>query len=158
LALLAKGVKEFRDALQSKSLTALTQALSKIAEGLAYQMRPPYTEILEFNATEQADRYAIHFRARLGLHYSSFGATAEGLVFKIEFGGDALSDSPTPPTDELFYAGRVQSLQVYGYGSIWPGIDTPAPKDLRDNLELHSKTIRPVDLRTFQQILSSRER
>ena len=106
-----KGVTEFKEALESKSLTALTKALSEIADQLAYQLKPPYTEILDFRAREQSGRFSVHFSAKLYLHYSSLASQVEGLLFIIQFGGDALSDTPTPPSDELFYAGSGGILQ-----------------------------------------------
>ncbi len=105
-----KGVKEVEAALKTKSLTALTQALSELCEELAYQLKPPYTEILQFRAQEESERFAVEFNARLYLHYASLGSCPEGLVFTISFGGPAIADSPAPPIHELFYAALVESF------------------------------------------------
>ncbi len=151
-----QGVSELRDALQNKSLTGLTQALSKVAESLTYQLRPPYTEILQFKAKETAKRFTVHFRARLHLHYSSLGTSHEGLVFTIEFGGNAFADIPTPPMDDLFYAGRVRSFRVYGYGSRWVGEKILTPRDLRLNLEIPTEAINAIDVEAFLATVSGR--
>ena len=110
-----------KEALQSKSLTRFTKAVNEAAKGLAFQLKPPYTEILEFKAREQAGRFHIQFAARLHLHYASLRTKGEGLVFTIKFNGEALSDSPGPSIDQLFYAAVVRSLQISGYGSRWAG-------------------------------------
>ncbi len=152
-----KGVQELAGALKSKSLSALTRALNEIAEGLGYQLRPPYTEILQLKATEEATQFAIAFQARLYLHYSFLGSSPEGLVFTIQFGGESLSDSPAPPTHELFYAGVVQSLQVYGYGSRWKGSNIATPEVFRKNLEVAPRTIIAVDIDSFYRMLPERQ-
>ncbi len=149
-----KDVSELHEALKSKSLTALTQALSEVADGLAYQLRPPFTEILQFKAHEEGGRFNIHFQARLYLHYSNPGGTPEGLVFTIKFGGDALSDSPSPPVHELFYAGIMESFQVCGYGSRWTGTKIATPLAFRKNLEVPSKTIIEIGIDSFYKALS----
>lgn len=149
-----KGVSELHEALKSKSLTALTQAISEVADGLAYQLRPPHTEILQLKAQEGGGRFNIHFQARLYLHYSNPGDTPEGLVFTIKFGGDALSDSPSPPIHELFYAGVVESFHVCGYGSIWTGTKIATPLEFRKSLEVPSKTISEIDIDSFYRALS----
>ncbi len=148
-----KGVHELAGALESKSLTALTRALNEIADRLGYQLRPPYTEILQLKATEETTQFAIAFQARLYLHYSILGSSPEGLVFTIKFGGEALSDSPAPPTHELFYAGLVQSFQVYGYGSRWSGRSIATPEVFRENLEVAPRTIIAVDIDSFYRML-----
>ncbi len=149
-----KGVSELHEALKSKSLTALTQSLSEVADGLAYRLRLPFTEILQFKAHEEGGRFDIHFQARLHLHYSNPGGNPEGLVFTIKFDGDALSDSPSPPIHELFYAGVVESLQVCGYGSSWTGTKIETPHEFRKNLEVPSKTISEMDIDSFYKVLS----
>ncbi len=152
-----KGVHELAGALESKSLTALTRALNQIADGLRYQLRPPYTEILQLKATEEETQFAIAFEARLYLHYSILGSSPEGIVFTIEFGGEALSDSPAPPTHELFYAGVVQSFQVYAYGSRWKGSSIATPEVFRKNLEVASRTIIAIDIDSFYRMLHERQ-
>ncbi len=148
-----KGVSELKDALQTKSLTALTKALSELADALAYQLKPPHTEILEFKAQEEAGGFTLHFEARLHLHYSSLGSSQEGLIFAIRFSGDALSDSPTPPIDELFYAGVVESLRVYGYGSRWKSGTIMEPPESMKNLEVAAEEISEIDVGHFYQLL-----
>ena len=75
------------------------------------------------------------------------------MIFATKFDGDALSDSPTPPIHELFYAGVVESFQVYGYGSRWTGTIVAIPDDLAKNLEVASKTISAIDIDRFYQLL-----
>lgn len=148
-----KGVTEFKNALESKSLTALTKALSEIADQLGCQLKPPYTEILDFRAREQSDRFSIQFRAKLYLHYSSLASQVEGLLFIIQFGGDALSDTPTPPSDELFYAGVVESFRVHAYGSRWIGPAIAVTEEVAKNLEVPSKALTDIDVNRFVQQL-----
>ncbi|MGA8857477.1 MAG: hypothetical protein WB643_09975 [Candidatus Bathyarchaeia archaeon] len=148
-----QGVTEFKEALESKSLTALTTALRDIADQLAYQLKPPYTEILDFRASEQSGRFSVHFRAKLYLHYSSLTSQVEGLLFIIQFGGDALSDTPTPPSDELFYAGMVESFRVHAYGSKWIGPTITVSQEVSKNLEVPSKVLADIDVDRFVQQL-----
>lgn len=148
-----KGVTEFKEALESKSLTTLTKALSEIAAQLAYQLNPPYTEILDFSAREQSGRFSVHFSAKLYLHYSSLAKRVEGLVFIIQFGGDALSDTPTPPSDELFYAGVVESFRVHAYGSKWIGPAVTVSEEVAKNLEVPSRALADIDVNRFIQQL-----
>ena len=148
-----KGVTEFKRALATKSLTALTKALSEIADELAYQLKPPYTEILDFRAREQSGRFRVHFSAKLYLHYSNLANQVEGLLFIIQFGGDALSDTPTPPSDELFYAGVVESFRVHAYGSKWIGQAITASEEIAKNLEVPSRALADIDVKRFVQLL-----
>jgi hypothetical protein len=150
-----KGVTEFKNALKSKSLTALTKALGEIADQLAYQLKPPYTEILDFRAREQSGRFSVHFRAKLYLHYSSLASQVEGLLFIIQFGGDALTDTPTPPSDELFYAGVVESFRVHAYGSHWVGPPITVSEEVTKNLEVSSKELTDIGVNRFVQQLQS---
>ncbi|MGD0689813.1 MAG: hypothetical protein ABSA50_08585 [Candidatus Bathyarchaeia archaeon] len=147
-----QGVTEFKEALESKSLTALTTALRDIADQLAYQLKPPYTEILDFRAREQSGRFSVHFRAKLYLHYS-LASQVGGLLFIIQFGGDALSDTPTPPSDELFYAGMVESFRVHAYGSKWIGPTITVSQEVAKNLEVPSKVLADIDVDRFVQQL-----
>jgi len=144
-----KGVTEFKKALESKSLTALTKALSEIAGQLAYQLKSPYTEILNFRAREQSGRFRVHFSAKLYLHYSSLTSQLEGLLFIIQFGGDALSDTPTPPSDELFYAGVVESFRVHAYGSRWIGTAITMSEEVAKNLEVPSEALTDIGVNRF---------
>ena len=58
------------NAVQTRRLRTVTKALGELAEQLAYQLRTPYTEILQFKASEKDDRFAIEFSAKLHLHYA----------------------------------------------------------------------------------------
>ena len=78
-------LNNLQDALQDRRLTTVTKALSELAERLAYQLRPPYTEVLHFIAREEDDRYTIEFAAKLHLRYSSLEKQNEGRVFTVEF-------------------------------------------------------------------------
>jgi len=151
-----KGVKELDEAVKAKSLTALTRALSHLAEELSYQLKPPFTKIIEFKAKEQAGRFVLHFEAELGLHYCNLGDQQEGLVFTVRFGGSALSDSPSPPIDELFNAGKVRSLHVYGYGAAWKGNAITSPQEFIKELEVSSKLLNEINVDSFFQQLENR--
>ena len=151
-----KSVAELKEAIQTKSLTASTRALGHLAEGLAYKLGLPYTEIIDFKAKEDDGRFALHFEAKLGLHYSNLTNQQEGLVFVIEFSGEAFSDSPTPPIHELFYAGVMRSFQVYGYGGQWKGTAVTAHREVMLNLEVSSKSLNEIDLDSFFEQLESR--
>jgi hypothetical protein len=150
-----KGVTEFKKALESKSLTALTKALSEIAGQLTYKLKPPYTEILDFRARDQSGRFRVHFSVKLYLHYSSLASQVEGLLFTIQFDGNALSDTPTPPSDELFYAGVVESFRVHAYGSKWIGTATTMSEEVIKNLEVPSKALNDIDVNGFVQQLQT---
>lgn len=102
--------KNLEAAITERSLTALTKALGELADQLGYQLKPPYTEVLNLKATEQGNRFTIRFSAKLHLHYSSLEHRDEGLIFVVKFGGEAPADSPEPPIHELFYAAAVDSL------------------------------------------------
>ena len=153
-----KGVKELKEAVKSKSLTALTKALSQIADALAYQLKPPFTQIIEFKAKEQAGRFALRFEAELGLHYCSLTRHQEGLVFVIRFGGGAVSDSPSPPIHELFYAGVVRSFRVYAYGDQWKGHTITPSQVIMRELEVSSKRLTELEVDSFLQQLESGQR
>jgi hypothetical protein len=148
-----KGVKEFEKALESKSPTGLTKALSRIADELGYQLKPPYTEIRDFRARERSGRFSVKFDAKLHLHYSTLASCREGLLFIIQFGGKALSDTPNPPADELFYAGVVKSVRVYGYGTKWAGRAVTVAQEIMNNLEVPLKKLVNVGPHHFIQQL-----
>jgi hypothetical protein len=136
-----RDVNEFKRALKSKSPTGLTKALSQKAGELGYRLRSPYTVVTDFRAKQQSGGYSVSFNAKLYLHYSALDNRTEGLLFIVQFGGKALSNTPNPPADELFYAGVVKSVRVYGYGSRWVGPEATVSQEIMDNLELPSKSI-----------------
>jgi len=140
---------KLREAVQSRSLTRLTKALSDAADGLGYQLKPPYTEILELRAKQVGGRFQVHFDARLHLHYASLHRERTGLVIMIQFGGEALSDSPSPPVDELFYAAAVHSLQITDYGPRRDQKRTTVSKEIAEHLELPSNNLKPITLESF---------
>lgn len=148
-----KGSSAIRAAVQSKSLIDLTKTLSELAERLAYQLKPPYTEVKRYKAAEEAERYAIEFSATLHLHYFDAANASEGLVFTINFAGHALADSPSIPIHELFYAASVESFRIFGYGSRWKGRTIPTAKTLAQNLEVNSATLNEMDLDAFCVVL-----
>ncbi len=152
-----KGASALRDAVQSKSLPKLTKALSELADELAYQLKPPYTEILRLKAKEEAGHFDVDFAARLHLHYSSLSTNEEGLVFTIKFGGEAFADSPNPPIHELFYAAVVESIRVYGYGSRWRGRTITTPQEVARNLEVTSQTLDEIAMDDFYRMLEGRK-
>ena len=138
-----------RAALQSREVSSVTQALSELAEKLAYQLKPPYTEVMQLKANEEGNRFAIQFSARLHLHYSSLQTQDQGLVFTLQFSGEAHADSPNPPVNELFAAGVVDSLFVYAYGSNWPGQTIHTPDKLTQNLEVKSRKLNRIAIDDF---------
>jgi hypothetical protein len=140
---------KLREAAQSRSLTRLTKAISDAADGLGHQLKPPYTEILELRAKEVGDRFQVHFDARLHLHYASLQREREGLVFMIQFGGEALSDSPSPPLDELFYAALVESLQIADYGPRRTQERTTVSKEVAEHVELPTDSLELITFVSF---------
>ncbi len=148
-----KGAKKLKEAIDTKSLTALTKAIGLAGDELAYQLKPPYTELLELRAKEEDEKFNLHFRAKLHLHYSSRTKREEGLVFMIQFSGDAFSDTPVPALSDLFYAGIVELLQIYGYGDGWNGTATQFGEELSKSLELPATAIREVKLNRLYKVL-----
>jgi hypothetical protein len=146
----------FREAIESKSVTTLTNAIGKLAEELAYHLTLPYTEIIEFKSKEQADRYRIHFSAISRLSYSPSKTLNEGLVFALDFEGDAISDIPAPPIHELFYAGKITTLKVYGYGDNWVGKRIRTPVELQQSLDLKIANVNFINIEDFCTQLNSR--
>ena len=140
---------KLREAVQSRSLTCLTKAISDTSNGLGYGLKSPYTEILELRAKEVGDRFQLHFDARLHLHYASLQREREGLVFIIQFGGEALSDSPSPPLDELFYAAVVRSLQISDYGPRRSQEGMTVSKEIAEHLELPSNSLEAISFEGF---------
>lgn len=80
----------FREAIRVKSLATLTSAIGKLADELSYHLTLPYTEITQFKS-KVSNRYRIHFSAISRLNYEAVRSHEEGLVFAIDFGGDASS-------------------------------------------------------------------
>jgi len=145
--------KRLEAAIAERSLTGLTKALGELANQLGYQLKLPYTEILNFKAIEQGDRFTIRFSAKLHLHYSSFEHRDEGLIFVVKFGGEALAESPEPPIHELFYAAIVDSLSVYGYGSRWHGEILRTPAEYGKNLDITAEYLNQIQLARLYQLL-----
>jgi hypothetical protein len=141
------GSIKLQDALQGRRLTSLTKALSAIADNLGYRLKPPYTEIVRFQANDEGDRFEVEFCAKLYLHYCL--EPLEGLIFTVEFSGETLQDSPNPPVDELFYAGAVDSFAIFGYGTRWGGERVPTPKKFTENLEVPSENITSITINDF---------
>jgi hypothetical protein len=148
-----KDILKLKEALTAKSLTALTKAISELAEQMAYQLRPPFTEMLAFKAKEKQDRFVIHFGAVLHLHYASLAWKKEGLIFRIRFQGDALSDTPHPALPDLFYAGVIESLEIFGYGDSWKGRERQLEPELSKQLEVPSTMVNELDLDRFYELL-----
>jgi hypothetical protein len=138
-----------RGAIQSRKLDSVTRALDDVREWLGYQLKPPYTEVVRLRAEEEPQRFAIEFAARLHLHYSSRQTEEEGLVFSVQFSGEAYTDSPSPPIDELFAAGVVDSFEVYGYGARWEGQTVSTPAELLQELEIPSVTLNRLSIQDF---------
>ena len=149
-----KKTSDIKVALHGKSLTNLTKVLAEVAEELAYQLKPPYTEVKRYKASEEADNFAIDFSASLYLHYFSLTTNSEGLVFVVDFRGNAIAESPSPPIHELFYAARVERLRIYGYGGRWRGRTIPTNESIARNLEVSSNALDQMELSDFQAALS----
>jgi len=145
----------FREAIRTKSLATLTKTIGKLTIELSYRLTPPYTEITEFKSKGYDNRYRIRFSGISCLNYEA-ESTHEGLVFAIDFGGDAFSDVPTPPTHELFYAGRIRTLKVYGYGDNWKGRKIRTPMKLQKSLDLKIVYLRLINTKAFCKQLESR--
>jgi len=143
---------KFRNAIQTKSLNQLTKTLGEIAELLAFQLKPPYTEIKQLKAQEEDDRYLLQFQGTLRLPYQSLERSDEGLIFYVDFTGEAISDLPNPPIHELLYAASVTSLTIFGYGERWPGEIVEVQREL-DGLEVHGSTVEKVSLDRLLVIL-----
>jgi hypothetical protein len=148
-----KDPSAIKAAVNSKSLTDLTKTLRELAEGLAYQLKPPYTEVKRYKATEDSERYTIEFSATLHLHYFNAAKRSEGLVFTIDFAGVALTESPSVPIHDLFYAGGVKGFRIFGYGSRWKGRIIPTAEKLAQDLEVDSPTLNEMDLDAFCRAL-----
>jgi len=146
----------FREAIKTKSVATLTKAIGKLADELAYHLTLPYTEIMEFKSKEHADRYRIHFSAISRLSYNPSKTQNEGLVFAMGFSGIAISDIPAPPIHELFYAGKITTLKVYGYGNSWTGKRTRTPVELQQSLDLKIATVNFINIEDFCTQLNSR--
>jgi len=138
-----------QDALQSRRLDSVTQALGELAEKLAYQLKPSYTEVIHLRAEEDRHHFAIQFSAKLHLHYSSLQSRDEGLVFTVQFSGEAYADSPNPPIHELFAAGLLDSFVVYGYGRKWAGQVIATADQFWQNLEVPSRTVNQIPTDDF---------
>jgi hypothetical protein len=149
-----KFAHELEDALQSKKLNSVTEALSELARSLGYQLHPPFTEVVRLKAEEREDRFAVQFSAKLNLHYSGT-QMQDGLVFMVGFGGQGYADSPSPPVDELFAAGVVDSFVVYGYGERWPGQTIATPRELMDRLEVSSLTLNKIATDDFLHLIAA---
>lgn len=145
-----------RQAIKTKSVAILTKVIGRLAEELAYRLTLPHTEIIEFKSKKYVDRYRIHFSAISRLSYNASKTQDEGLVFAINFGGDAISDMPVPPIHELFYAGKITSLRVYGYGDNWVGKRIRTPVELRQLLDLKIATVNLIKIQDFCSQLNSR--
>jgi len=143
---------KFRNAIQTKSLNQLTKTLGEIAELLAFQLKPPYTEIKQLKAQEEDDRYLLQFQGTLRLPYRSLERSDEGLLFYVDFTGEAISDLPNPPIHELLYEASVTSLTIFGYGERWPGEIVEVQREL-DGLEVHGSTVKKVSLDRLLVIL-----
>ena len=142
-------------ALQSKKLNSVTKALGDLADGLGYRLKPPYTELIQLKAEDEDQFFSIQFSAKLQLHYASLQTRNEGLVFTLQFSGEASADSRNPPVDELFSAGLVDSFLVFGYGKRWKGHPVSTPEESLTNLEVSPRTINEIPIDDFLRKLSS---
>ncbi|HUK28390.1 MAG TPA: hypothetical protein VLV31_08200 [Candidatus Acidoferrales bacterium] len=141
---------ELEEALETKSLTALTKAIGKVADELGYQLKPPHTELLQLTSKEETEGYSVHFHAQLRLHYCK---PQEGIVVAAEFGGDALAETPTPLFHDIFYAAIIEKVELYGYGTRWPGKALPTPREFIEQVEVPAPTINDLGMKDFLRIL-----
>ena len=146
----------FREQLQTKSLSHLTKSLGEIADALAYQLIPPYTEINHLKAEEESGRYILQFQGNLKLPYQSLQRPDEGLIFWIDFAGEAISEEPNTPIHELLYAASVKSMTIYGYGERWPGTIVELPREFLGAIEVPNSALKKVGLDAFFQKLGLR--
>src|SRR5208282_1611725 len=137
---------KFRNSIRTKSLNQLTNSLGDVADLLAFQLKPPYTEIKQFKAQEEDDRYFLQFQGILRLPYQSLERPDEGLIFYVDFVGEAMSDLSNPPIHELLYAASVTSLTIFGYGERWPGEIVEAQRESLNGLEVLGSTVKKVKL------------
>jgi hypothetical protein len=142
----ANGLKK---SIETRKLDSVMRALDGLREQLGYRLRPPYTEVIRLRADEGLQGFEIEFTAVLHLHYSSLPDPDEGLVFSVQFSGALLSDSPSPPVNELFAAGLVDSLAVYGYGGRWKGKPVSTTDELRQRLEIPSLPLSLLSIEDF---------
>jgi hypothetical protein len=150
-----KRTAKLMEAVQSRSVSAITKAVADLADEIDFQLKPPYTELKEFKAREEGERFIIRFAAKLCLHYSGFGKRSEGFVLVVEFSGEAFAESPSPPLHELFYAEKAEMLSVYGYGGLWRGEAIATPVEFAKNLEVNSPALVQMNLQDFYRILDS---
>jgi len=149
---------KFRDSIQTRSLNQLTKTLGEVAELIAYQLNPPYTEIKQFKAQEEDDRYFLQFQGSLKLLYQSLERPDEGLVFRVDFDGEVMSDLPNPPVHELLYAASVTSLTIFGYGDRWRGEIVEARRESLNGLEVHGSAVKKVTLDSLLEVLDENYR
>jgi hypothetical protein len=146
---------KLRVALQTREVSLVTQALSELAKKLSYQLKPPYTEVMQLKAKQEGNRFAIQFSAKLHLHYSNLQAKDEGLVFTLQFSGEAYADSPNPPVEELFATALVDSFVVFGYGNEWAGEVIPTSEQFAKNLEVNSQTLNQIPTAVFLEKIAA---
>ena len=149
---MSKSAK-FRNSIRTKSLNELTKTLGEVAEVLAYQLEPPYTDIKRFRAREEDDRYLLQFQGTLKLPYRSLMRSDEGLIFHVDFAAEAISDLPNPPIHELLYAASVTSLTIFGYGDRWHG---EVQREVLNGLEASGSTVKKVRLENLLLILDEK--
>jgi len=149
---------KFRNSIQTKSLNELTKTLGEVAELLAFQLKSPYTEIKRFKAQEEDDRYFVQFQGTLRLPYQSLECPDEGLIFYVDFAGEAISDLPNPSIHELLYAASVTSLTIFGYGDRWSGEVAEVQREVLNGLEVRDSTVKRVRLDSLLLILDDNYR
>ncbi|MGA3295994.1 MAG: hypothetical protein ABSD41_00920 [Candidatus Bathyarchaeia archaeon] len=77
----------------------------------------------------------------------------EGIIFVIDFDGDATSEEPAPPMHELFYAAIVRAITIYAYGKKWAGRPVLTPSELSRSLDLKDLRIMFLSLDDFYKQL-----
>jgi hypothetical protein len=140
--------------LESKKANAVTKAIGELAKRLGYELKPPFTELVNLRALEEDGHFAVHFSAKLHLHYSSH-KNEEGLVFTLEFSGEGNADSPSPPVDELFAVGSIDSFIVYGYGDRWIGRRIRTPSEFANRLEVTSPNLNQIETDDFLRAIGA---
>lgn len=136
-------------------MKSVVEALDDVRGRLRYRLKPPYTEIVEsqaglrLKADEDERLFTVEFTARLYLHYASVQTGNEGLVFSVRFSGTTTADSPSPPVNELFAEGLVDSFEVHGYGRRWEGQAISTPEELIQKLEIPTRTLNRLSIQEF---------
>ena len=153
---MSKKKNKLRNLIQTRSLSKLTKALYEMADLPGYQLQPPYTEIKQFRAHEEEDRYPIQFQGTLNLSYKKLERPKGDAIFCVDFSGEAISDPPNPPIHELLYAGSMTSLTIFGYGNQWWSEMVEFKSELLTGLEVSASALKKLSLDSLLAIFNEK--